>query len=232
MSLKLNFYYPASDYLSNWVNFDQPFTGELGHPNDLDSSEHHASIHDCLAKAAGNYGVARNFKSDASRIHRLDPLRTSLASIASVPSSNEDAINAVTTLVHSLKESYGKELVSAASKFLWFRFKSPIVIYDSYAFEGLKRLGFVPNPKLFTDFAAWYAEYVDAWRTKFEDCERQIEAACNELSQFKKFTAAATMSDGEINQLAGGRWFRERVFDWYLTCIGEPDSRFDPFQAQ
>lgn len=210
------------------MNYDQRFTETLGHPNNLDSDECVAIIYERLAEAASNYGVARNFKSDPARIHRLDPLRAALAGLEDAPATDAEAIEAVVTLVHSLKESYGKELVSAASKFLWFRFKSPAVIYDSYAFAGLGRLNFVPNPKLSTDSSAWYAEYVRAWRTKFEDCEKQVEAACNELHQFKKFTAAATWSDEEIHEVAGSQWFRERVFDFYLQYLGEPGSRFEP----
>lgn len=227
--MKLNFHYSASDYLSNWVNYDHRFNSTLGYRPECRPPENSDCLHETLIEASRVYGVARNFKSEPAGIRRLGPLRTCLAEIQSVPVNDDQAIKAVVDLVKELRKPYEKNLFSAASKFLWFRFKSPIVIYDQYAYDGLKKkLYRGSRTDFFKDNHNWYANYVYARREKYAKHEEQIRTACQELKQFKRFTAAAEMPDYEIDKWVDNPWFRERVFDFYLQSLGEPGSRFEP----
>lgn len=191
-------------YLNDWYWWDKPFIERLQRS---EKSERLKAIHD----AAKFYKVARNFKKlkEKNRLeHALDYLECIQGPI--------DANNVNKTfseLSDSLKSKYGKNATSASSKFLWLRFKSPVVIYDSRALGGLTAKGFKPLHNS-------YASYRESWLNAFNEKADDIRAACSSLHSIKEYSHANLGTDNEIKKLVSENWFQERVFDKYLWFYG------------
>ena len=144
------------------------------------------------------YKVARTIlttpeKSKGKR--RFEPIFDIVDKVSSV-SNRSEAIEAVEHVRIELRKFYHRDLLVAASKILWFKFKSPIIICDNLATGALN----LDRNRL--DYKTFYNE----WYKRFTEEEPQISKACAEL--VKKHQG----SKGDISQL----WFRERVFDFYL----------------
>jgi len=106
--------------------------------------------------------------------------------------------NAVTTLASRLGSIYKREnkpqnLVSAASKFLWLRRRSPVVIYDGRAETCLKAMKAKPG--------ATYASYRSAWRAEFPKYEMRIRLACCDLRAPNKTSRMARLSTKSVTSL-------------------------------
>src|SRR5207249_351018 len=90
-----------------------------------------------VRRAAGYFKVARNFPKafDIERgFQRLAPVLEILESYRSRPVTTETLGGIVETARHDLGAAYGgKDLLSAATKFLWLLHKDPVVIFDSQA---------------------------------------------------------------------------------------------------
>ena len=217
--LEPTFEYAATYYLSSiWMGSDRKFTENLGDHRSLDEPGRLDETREFLVKAATDYSVVRGFKTGLEDL-RLEHLRAMLqASIR--PNSDPEAIVAVSRLAESLRSFYGKKLISAASKFLWFRYKSPVIIYDALSYAGLKALGFTPDKRLFGDQEKWYGEFTEEWRKRFQLKRVKIIEACDALKRFKKFTAAYAIEDSEFCAWVESEWFRERVFDAFLIIHG------------
>lgn len=148
-----------------------------------------------LTKIAGKYRVARTLprSGDIERgLRRFQPVADAL--VASDPT--EGAIHAVISLSARLKIAYGREALSAASKFLWFQRSDSVVIYDSQALTSLRR----HHPGL---PRADYGAYYHAWQSSFRDILPAITAACHQHG-------APTNSA-----------FTARVFDWMIWANGK-----------
>ncbi|ELI5413155.1 hypothetical protein RRJ79_004541 [Vibrio parahaemolyticus] len=195
-----NFYYFSMIYLSDWVYWDEPFVERL---SDLDKCVRITGLHD----AAKYYKVTRNFKKIAENVRfekALDELE-----LISRPTNAEEAISAVNDLSTALMNIYGKNAVSAASKFLWLKFKNPILIYDSRAFEWLKVRGYQIS-------VGDYASYYDAWSRAYCAVESEIDMSVKGLYKVKEYSQAYNRDEQTIKSLTSERWFKERIFDKYL----------------
>jgi hypothetical protein len=179
-----------------------------------------------LERAANYYQVARSFSVDFDGLQRLDKalieLDVVLTNVNSILTpTNVDAT--VTTLAKNLGTIYinkrtGKpqELVSAASKFLWLRRRSPVVIFDGRAEGYLIKITGAP----FAEYPS-YLDYRSAWRAEFPKYEKKILSACRDLnhSNVKKFAPDSTARK-RMKSMLGKRWFHERVFDKFLWWNG------------
>ncbi len=196
----------AIHYLNDWIRYDSGFV------EGLSMSKPRADRLRCLSSAAGFYGVARTLPS----IEEPERLGTALDSLDAMrgPIVEEAVDSTVVDLASTFQRSYGKYAISAASKFLWIRFQSPIVIYDSQVFWSLRE-----NSS--TQLAEGYYEpYRKEWLHRFADCKEAILSACIELVRAKSFSFAHSMPDDELMGLVSERWFHERVFDKYLWSGG------------
>jgi hypothetical protein len=143
------------------------------------------------------------------------------------PASREHAIEAVYAYARELQRRYPPNLpLSAASKFLWMRFKRPVIIYDSKAFEYLKKRHKLPDEPADT----FYERFCEAWQQEYEKVEHAIRVACGELVAIRRFTLAGPGSDGhianrELREWTSSAWFRERVFDHSMLNAMEAASR-------
>lgn len=159
-----------------------------------------------LIEAANYYRVIRTFKRSQEG-DRLQDAYQGLSGIGFLGRS--DVTKTVCEFAKSLKEKYGLFALSAASKFLWLRFRSPIVIYDSLVrnYLGQRQSGFSDGV---------YESYYLTWRTKYEENHERVREACGCLIAVKKFTLASGIEDEKLYEWTKSEWFMERVFDHYM----------------
>ncbi len=191
-------------YLNDWYWWDKPFIDRLGKE---DKSERLEALHD----AAKFYKVTRNFKK-VKENNRLE-LALNLLEDVQEPVDSKNIDKAVNDLSEALKAEYGRSAISASSKFLWLRFKSPVIIYDSRALGWLTANGFKPSDRSYSSFR-------ENWLKVFQEKEQEIKSSCADLHAVKEYSHANTATDSEIQQLVSETWFHERVFDKYLWFYG------------
>lgn len=195
-----NFKYFALMYLNDWHFWDSPLSERIFSSNEEDSLN-------AFHSAAKYYKVTRNFPINESETR----LQGALDLVKS--DSNKLLENNVCEIVNNLalefERRYGKNAVSAASKFLWLRHKSPVVIFDSRAKKWLGRNGYkVPSNN--------YEGYREQWLSAFSDNSKKIKEACAALTTVRDFSMAFESSAEEVESVTTSIWFQERVFDKYL----------------
>ncbi|NKF49016.1 hypothetical protein G3R49_00305 [Shewanella sp. WXL01] len=191
-----NFRYFAAQYLNDWMYWDKPFCERV-------ASKDANVAREGYLHAAKYYKVVRNFGriDEPQRLYYLQQMLDSVE----LP-RQETAADLVTELAKQCEAVYGTYAVSAASKLLWLKYKSPVIIYDSRALSWLKKQGhkLVPSD---------YRNYCDAWLTEFDKVSPTIAQCSTELVEVKRFTHASELTDTEIAKLTSQVWFHERVFD-------------------
>ena len=199
--MRENFFYFAMMYLNDWYSSDKPFMEGL-------SSRSRPDQLLWFNKAAKYYKVTRNFV----KLDNEERLEGALAILNKVsgPITDENVVTSVNTLANSFQKKYGKYVVSAASKFLWLRFRSPVIIFDNRVLRWLKTNGYSVHQ------GSGYGEYRKKWIAAFQAHEKLIQSACNDLPAVRKYTYAHAESEKDVSNLCSTRWFRERVFDKYL----------------
>lgn len=199
--------FAALGYLNNWYGLDQYLVAGLSLEKSNEERRH------CLQRVAGSYKIARSFKTLPNEIDRLE---LALEALDGVKNTIDDKSvdSTVSNLAEAFKEHYGKLAISAASKFLWFRYRSPVVMYDSQARRCLKSL-------CGKDYAT-YATYHEEWRKQYANKKDSIAQVCEELIPVKSFSLACDVSDDDLMRVVHAPWFRERVFDWFLWGSGRP----------
>jgi hypothetical protein len=192
-------------YLNDWCKYDRRFIAGLkkGKENRLAS----------LREAAGYYRVARNFKKCDGEQESLQYALKILDEITN-PVSDETVDDIVSGLASTFHVQYRQYNISAASKFLWLVYQSPVVIYDQNAASSLKECGRKTAE-------CPYPRYRTRWRNEFAQHEAAIQSACKELVRVKDFSLAYSLSVAEICILTANRWFHERVFDAHLWRKGD-----------
>jgi hypothetical protein len=198
---KFTLKYSALEYLNYWYGYESRFADDL-----LPSKPREVRLR-CIQDAAKYYGVSRNFKIIPGE-ERLENALQALDGIGN-PVTNEKVDSMVRDLAKRFQLIYGKEAISAASKFLWIRHKSPVVIYDDRAFRCLMSCG----SKL---GQGEYAKYRSEWLKQFNYSDDEIRLACAELVRVKDFSLAHDKRDEDVASVVANRWFRERVFDIFL----------------
>lgn len=196
-------------YIHDWYHKDRHFIKGLA---DSSRSARLAS----LRRAAADYRVVRNFPTKT--IVETERLGAALDLLEAIPAARvrTNPIEAVFGLAEGFRERYGQRAVSAASKFLWFRHQSPVVIFDKRAVEGLRSLCGLTGRQ-----AADYENFCFHWRQQFDNRKGQMDAACEELVQLRDHDLCGVMEDELLDQLVSEPWFRERVFDKFLWWYTE-----------
>jgi hypothetical protein len=211
-----NFHYHAYQYLDVWNRFDKRFCGVFA--GDILTRSERLNL---LQEASAFYAVARTLP--LSVLERENPgsrLDSALSAVDGCALTQTEAeVDSVDSLVGKLATALQGENrsrpTSAATKFLWLKFKSPIIIYDARAWTALQRI-----EKFSQDELNGYPTYYNAWRKAYNKAEGDIRKACGELVQVRNFTYCPT-SD-EISSLVSAQWFHERVFDMFLWDTGDP----------
>ncbi|OYO27958.1 hypothetical protein CD932_22895 [Janthinobacterium sp. PC23-8] len=119
------------------------------------------------------------------------------------------AANYVQT-VEEWQSKLGSEhnLLSAASKFLWFHSKNPVKILDRRATKALH----------FTN--GTYSDYCTLWTAEYKQSELQIKSAIVKLIEQLDCTVIPVEGRKEFLAVVNQKWFAERIFDKYLWDQG------------
>ncbi len=198
-----NFNYAASTYLDDWIYKDQRFSRLLSVKNEANLSLTEGAA--CLVEVATHYGVHRTLR-DIGEVPRLKAAYELLPKQEQI--SQVEMFTVVETLARDLGNTYGKIALSASSKFLWMRYRDPIIIYDSIVSTWLsthcrlKEYG--------------YRAYCEKWLEEYSKHSEEVHKACLEVRGIKRFTLACDCPDEDIAEWTTSEWFMRRVFDYYM----------------
>jgi hypothetical protein len=201
----------AFTYACDWLWYDRPAISVLSCDRPEPPKE---KACEALSRFATGYKVSRNFKiidEDPRLAHAWSAMQK-----IQRPKDEEEARVRVRELVDLLSGFYGNEPWSAASKFLWIRFQSPIIIYDSLSWKWMNAPG-RQKCKSFEDFC-------DAWRHEFLNRREKIREACEGLLEVRSYLPPTSNSEGEFAAIpeaefevaVRSEWFMERVFDHFM----------------
>ena len=158
---------------------------------------------DAVRSAMHHFRISRSFP-DVS-----DPRKAKLVVNAINSARTGNPVENVDLLTRKFKKDFKSYNLSAASKLLWCRDRSPYLVFDSRAVKTLKKLGRKFNSRS-------YESYETAWRAAYSDHEKEIAASARGLPDLQPFFAHWHSTKNSIRQVARERWFRERVFDLAL----------------
>lgn len=161
------------------------------------------------------YGVARTVPGHGPQKYlkfadMLNRYRDTAMTRANVPDIIEQELA-------NMRKAYGKGFLSAIAKAFWMMKQHPVVIYDSYAWNGLQRLGLAPGSS--------YRTYFDSWFKFFDKGDTQ-KGLADALSWLPCSPAASSLIQArrvdasEIQRLAASELFRNRVTDIHLFYAG------------
>ena len=137
------------------------------------------------------YGIDCNFPEK-----RYEKVFEVIDAVSASDLKRDGVVKTVDRVQNEFKRFYGKHLIVAASKTLWFKFQAPIVIIDSRA-EGALKIEY-QGPR--------YEIFFRAWQDEFKQEKGKISDACAELAQIHpKHKDKVCLP-----------WFAERVLDRYL----------------
>ena len=165
------------------------------------------------AKSSAYFRIARTLPhaGDLERgLERCEPIQEILDNPANLWPSKYPMTSFVYRIRDQMGKVYGGSPISAASKFLWLRYKDPFVIYDSQArrFLGTR--------------AGDYEDYVMKWEASYNAMKVEIQRACNALLPLKSFLSnAQSVDDKEYSLSINQRWFERRVHDIFLWEAGK-----------
>ena len=198
-----NIKYHSLSYLNDWIQFDEEYISSIR------SSEFSQRV-ESLNRIAIAYRVARTLPKKHEQNERLFEATKYLDSIDNI--INECPIETVEEYTRRLKNKYKVNAQSAASKFLWMKFKSPIIIYDSQAVNWLRKRGFKNNSS--------YKDFYTNWTTAFEEYQIEIENVCCNLQSVLDYCIDPKINTDKINSATKSKWFQERIFDKILWSQG------------
>jgi hypothetical protein len=191
--------YCAARFLNQWESKERPHWEALSRDPKKDD----------VRKALHYFQVARSF---AGLSEKGDSIVRALCE-ASEGLEEQNVVERVSNLADRFREDFGSRNLSAASKLLWLRCRSPVLIFDSRARDALRQ--FKP-----TKVQHCYSAFCLAWRDEFNKRQAAIENAIQELGRYKAFTSAWLKSQDEFHDEITARWFTERTFDIFLWVRG------------
>lgn len=201
--MKPTFAYCAARYLDVWVRKESSLAQGMRAPTP-------ASIRASLA----HFNVSRGF-AEIDNDQLCNKVATRLIEHDKYVTP-KTAATRVIDFAATLTADFGYDnLLSAASKLLWLRSRSPFIIFDNRAADALELEG---NEFKRRD----YASYCQAWKTAYSENQNAISEALKKLPRFIEFTAAAHLGSPSLVELVSQDWFAERTFDQYLWLIGAP----------
>jgi len=170
---KADFKYCALHYLNQWISQDRHLVRALARGDRRERL-------DALNRTAFLYRVARTLpdKHDVGRgLQRFEPVLRILEREPAAAVRGTALLPSIKRVATLISRAYnGKRVLSPTTKFLWVRFRSPVVIYDSQCRQAL---GTPPG-----DIDTYY----DRWREEFVRRLPEIDAACASLRKVRAYT--------------------------------------------
>jgi hypothetical protein len=212
---KVSFEYCAMKYLNNWVKTDSIFHEIFKKKGEYFTKFSKKKGSRDIVSALHSYKIHRNF-GELNDKKCLDIFKHVIHYSSRFEAKIPTTGIIVEELAEKFKEKYGSKNLSAASKLLWLRNKSPVVIYDRNVQHALKNLGYKETTK--------YSVFLDNWNKEFDKHKADIKKATSQLHKVKNFTLMHDKSVDDFNKVVTSGWFQERVFDIFLWETGEADT--------
>lgn len=182
---------------------------------DQDESTLHEGIRnnptpEIIRQSLRHFGVARSFAGIRSDVTALQDIANALRDVTQHGDlTANEAQEKVMLLTKQFKTRFKRSSVSAASKLLWLKHRTPFIIYDRRA---VRALGFARKSE--------YSDYCVEWRRRYQDSRDAIVAAAGRLSEIGGFVSSWRKSPEDLATLIREDWFHERIFDVYLWETG------------
>ncbi len=199
------FEYCALKYMLQWYAKERPLYKSM-------------SGNEIPFKAISNtlyyFQVARSFKGLGKEESKQKKIRKLVLKHSNNLSTQIDAKRNVQSLANDIKKVFEKKNISAASKLLWIRRRSPVILFDRRTSKALKML--------YPDFKGnHYEEFYKQWRISYEEHKNSVKEATKKLERvINIITPHHIPKEKAIKEVRGG-WFQERVFDIYLWELGQ-----------
>ena len=193
------FEYCAARFLDQWERKERPLHVALsGNPSS-----------DAVRKALASFQVARGFAGLSGKAASV------VAALldASNQLDEQNVVTRVDMLADRFEKDFGTRNLSAASKLLWLRCRSPVLIFDARAVNALGRLRHELK-------GSSYHTFYHAWRREYDSRQTELEYAIHALEGIKPFTASWYRSSVTFRADIRARWFSERTFDLFLWELG------------
>ena len=203
--LDTDFYDSALYYAKEWTRKERGCVDGLASTDPLRRLK-------ALCDAGGYFRISRSLETAYDvgvGLPRLKPVLDTLDRVP--PESVTDATldSVVCELRREIGRAYGgRDLLSAATKFLWLRHRDVVVIYDSQARSALN----APSGD--------YGNYLERWRSEYSRVKPKVIDACERLLQARQLE---DLVRAEVNAHGASEWFKRRVFDVYVWEKGGPD---------
>lgn len=201
--METTFEYCSFQYLNFWESNDKEFHISL---NGDKQEEEKLKV---IKKAATVYKVARNLPKKFDDSRRYGYLLDILEDINETDFKIEP-IKKILYIESQISKKYGnRSVLSLTTKFLWLKFRQPIIIYDSQA-----RIALGTNVG---DLQGFY----EKWQDNFNKVEDDIKKVCYNLKDMYLYLPNQRKGLKEdIEKISTQTWFHERVFDTYLWNKG------------
>jgi hypothetical protein len=196
--LDTDFYDSALYYAEVWTHKVRGFVDGLASTDPLRRLK-------AVCDAGGYFRISRSLKKAYDvdiGLPRLEPVLDALDRV--LPESVTDATlhSVIGELRREIGRAYGgRDLLSAATKFLWLRHRDIAVIYDSQARLALG----APSGD--------YGDYLERWRSNYSRVKPRVVDACERLLRARQ---PEDLVNAEVDAHGASEWFRRRVFDVYL----------------
>ena len=201
------------EYAKYWATKERDFVA------DSSSSDPSRQLF-ALQRAGGYFKIARSFPLSYDievGLLRLAPVLATLDRITAKRVTDTNLGSVIDSLRRELGRAYGgRDLLSAATKFLWLRYPQVVIIFDSQARSALR------TP------IGDYDRYLARWLSQYDEDETELADSCGELASSTAPLASDVAIDREVRRLAGERWFQRRVYDIYLWKVGRPAGNVAP----
>ncbi|WAT83279.1 hypothetical protein [Delftia acidovorans] len=206
----------ALSYANQWFMTDRKFMKELRKNG---SRAIDALV---LGNLAAKYMVARGFKTKKDNpLSNSQRWVTAAAHLTAAAQSAEQTEVKVRALaielgkVAPVKSKTGTNLLSAATKFLWFSGEHEVRILDKRAVDALGRLRGVRG-KLGID----YEQYAAVWKEQFDAHKGVLAEALVDLPSQLEWSCMPSDMHAEAKAVFKEPWFADRIFDKYLWTFG------------
>lgn len=205
-----SFEYCSMRFLIQWVRRERHLHENLSNSPTIDG----------IREALRYFKVARTFKGLGDD-EKADKVVKGLIAVSN-ELTKKNVIKQVQTLAGTFKKEFESKNLSAASKLLWLRCRTPVIIFDKRAKIALANL----CPEYKKQELANYNEYYECWHYIFKSHQKKIKRSISGLINIKKYTPLCYESDKSFKDCVNNDWFIERTFDIYLWEIGglEPKS--------
>lgn len=194
--------YLVMKFVNQWVTKEQILHNELSLKDITEES---------VVKALQYFQVARTFtglKTQENREFIVDKLLEHSKHL-----TNNNFYTKVQKLSEDFKQQFGSTNLSAASKLLWLRKKTPVIIFDSWAKLAIEN---IEKTKIEN-----YSDYSEVWNKNFLLHRDKINSAAKNFINVRHYSALWDKSITECRDIVLSEWFLERVFDMYLLSHGK-----------